>query len=92
MGTLDTRMSTIIRMPEIRTHIIPLHQPPGTADIGLTTNKIGIIITAAGSPDQGAEIGALLGRNSTSEGKYLARFFVRIGNRHSVRIRFIVRR
>ena len=50
MGTLDTRMSTIIRMPEIRTHIIPLHQPTDTADIGLTTGSIGII--AASSPDQ----------------------------------------
>jgi hypothetical protein len=51
-GTLDTRMFTIMRMPKIGTHIIPLHQPTGTADIGLTTSSIGMIIPPAASPNQ----------------------------------------
>jgi len=46
MGTIGTRMSTTIRMPGIHIHIIPHHQPIGTAGIGLTA-IIAIIITTA---------------------------------------------
>ena len=49
-GTLDTRTSTTIRMPEIRIHIIPLPQPTGTVGIGLTIARIGTIITIVAKP------------------------------------------
>ena len=44
MGTIGTRMSTIIRMPGIRIHIIPRRQATGTAGIGPTA-IIAIVIT-----------------------------------------------
>jgi len=44
MGTIGTRMSTIIRMQGMRIHIIPRRQATGTADIGPTA-IIAIVIT-----------------------------------------------
>ena len=44
MGTIGTPMSTTIRMPGIRIHIIPQPQLIGTVGIGLTA-IIAIIIT-----------------------------------------------
>ena len=43
-GTIGTRMSTIIRMPGMRIHIIPRPQATGTVGIGPTA-IIAIIIT-----------------------------------------------
>jgi cation transporter-like permease len=44
MGTIGTRTSTTIHMPGIHMHITPPPQTIGTAEIGLTTAIIGIIV------------------------------------------------
>jgi len=65
MDIQGTRTSTIIRMLEIHIHIIPLPQPIGTADTGLTTAIIVIIISTANKPDCALPICELIGSNST---------------------------
>lgn len=44
MGTIGTRTSTTIHMRGIHMHITPHPQTIGTAEIGLTTANIGIIV------------------------------------------------
>ena len=51
MGTVGTRMFTIIRMPGIRVHTIPRRQPTGTVRIGPTPVIIVTTITTASEVD-----------------------------------------
>ena len=87
-GTLDTRTSTTIRMPEIRIHIIPLPQPTGTVGIGLPIASTGTIITIASNLTEDSEIRALIGRELHISSELFG-FFALIGDRKAVRFRFM---